>query len=130
MIPAAGGSLCGGEARLEFREFAIAAVIAGPGDELFRDGGLVRGGFRFVADAGRHVEGEAGALKRQVREGEPHFLAGDVLHLVETGAETLDEVRVAGSGATPPVRRAGEEGFGLDVWRAAGACDTVPTRIQ
>ena len=67
MIPAAGGSLCGGEARLEFREFAIAAVIAGPGDELFRDGGLARGGFRFVADAGRHVEREAGALNRSVR---------------------------------------------------------------
>jgi hypothetical protein len=106
-------------------------VIAGFGDELFRDGGPVRGGFRFVADAGRHVEGEAGARKRQVREEEPHLLAGDVLHLVGAGAETLDEVRLAaGSGAAAPLRRAGEVGFGLGVWRAAGACDTVPTRIQ
>ncbi len=42
---------------------------------------------------------------------EPHLLAGDVLHLGEIGAETLDEVRLAGSGAAAPVRRAGEEGL-------------------
>ena len=76
---------------------------------------------RAAARAGEgcgHVEGEAGALKRQVREVEPHLLAGDVLHLGEIGADALDEVRLAGSGAAAPVRRAGEEGLGQFVGHA------------
>ncbi len=56
------------------------------------------GGLR-AGEGGGHIEGEAGALKRQVREVEPHLVAGDVLHLGEIGAETLDEVRLAGRGA-------------------------------
>ena len=79
------------------------------------------GGFRFVADAGRHIEGEAGALKRQVREGEPHLLAGDVLHLGEIGAETLDEVRLAGSGATASSFR---------LLQFAGAWHQAPDRFR
>ena len=83
-----------------------------------RRGGLGGLGLRFGAgglragEGGGHIEGEAGALKRQVREVEPHLLAGDVLHLGEIGADALDEVRLAGSGAAAPVRRAGEEGLG------------------
>ena len=53
-------------------------------------GGVAPGAGGFSArEGGGHVEGEAGALKRQVREVEPHLLADDVLHLGETAAETL-----------------------------------------
>ncbi len=100
---------------MQLREFAVAAVVAGIGDEGGGLGGLglrLRAGGLRAGEGGGHIEGEAGALKRQVREVEPHLLAGDVLHLGEIGAETLDEVRLAGSGAAAPVRRAGEEGFG------------------
>ena len=87
---------------MQLGEFAIAAVVAGIGDEGGGLGGLGLGfgaGGCDALEGGGHVEGEAGALKRQIREGEPHLLAGDVLHLGEIGAETLDEVRFAGRGA-------------------------------
>ena len=99
---------------MQLAKFAVAAVVAGLGDERGGLGGLGlrlhAGGF-FAGEGGGHVEGEAGALKRQVREVEPHLLAGDVLHLGEIGADALDQVRLAGSGAAAPVRRAGEEGL-------------------
>ena len=90
-------------------------MIAGLGDELGCLGSL---GFRFGAggfragEGGRHVEGEAGALQREVREVEPHLLAGDVLHLGEVDTDAVDKVRVAGRGAVATMRRAGEQGFG------------------
>ncbi len=68
---------------MQLRKFAIAAVVAGVGDEGGGLGGLglrLRAGGLRAGEGGGHIEGE--------------------------------------------------EGFGLDVWRAAGACDTVPTRIQ
>ena len=67
----------------------------------------------FALEGGGHIEGEAGALKRQVREVEPHLLAGDVHHLGEIGAETLDEVRLAGRGAAA-------------LWRPASSSFDVP----
>ncbi len=87
---------------MQLRKFAVAAVVAGIGDERGSLGGLglrLRAGGLSALEGGEHIEGEAGALKRQVREGEPHLPGDDVLHLGEIGAETLDEVRLAGSGA-------------------------------
>ena len=116
--PASVSRLRCGEAGLQLGEFAVAAVIAGVGDE---GGGLGGLGFRFGAggfgagEGGGNVEGEAGALQREVREVEPHLVAGDVLHLGEVGADALDQVRLAGSGAAAPVRRAGEEGLGNEL---------------
>ncbi len=118
---------------MQLGEFAVAAVVAGVFDEGGGLGGLGLGlgaGGLGAVEGGGHIEGESGALQRKVREVEPHLLAGDVLYLGEVGADALDQVRLAGSGAAAPVCRAGDKGFGLDVWRAAGACDTVPTRIQ
>ena len=83
---------------MQLGKLAIAAVVAGIGDEARGLGGLglrLRAGGLGAGEGCRHIEGEAGALKRQVREVEPHLLAGDVLHLGEIGAETLDEVRLA-----------------------------------
>jgi hypothetical protein len=103
------------EAGVQLAKFAVAAVVAGIGDEGCGLGGLglrLGAGGGGAGEGGGHIEGEAGALERQVREVEPHLLAGDVLHLGEVSAETLNEVRLAGSGAAAPVRRAGEEGKG------------------
>ena len=100
---------------MQLGEFAVAAVIAGVGDEGGGLGGLGlgfgAGGFG-AGEGGGNVEGEAGALQREVREVEPHLVAGDVLHLGEVGADALDQVRLAGRRAATPVRRTGEEGLG------------------
>ncbi len=102
MPVAAGGGSGGGEAGLQLRKFAVAAVVAGFGDERGGLGGLglrLRAGGLRAGEGGGHIEGEAGALKRQVREVAPHLLAGDVLHLGEIGADALDGVRFARCGA-------------------------------
>ncbi len=82
-----------GEAGLQLGEFAVATVIAGVGDE---------GGFG-AGEGGGNVEGEAGALQREVCEVEPHLVACDVLHLGKVGVDALDQVRVASRSAAPPV---------------------------
>ncbi len=70
----------GGEAALQLGEFAVAAMIAGVGDER---GGLVGLGLRLGAsgfgagEGGGNVEGDWGALEREVGEVEPHFVVGD-----------------------------------------------------
>ena len=90
-------------------------MIAGIGDEGGGLGGLglgLRAGSLRAGEGGRHIEGDAGALKREIGEEEPHPLAGDILHLGEVGVDAVDQVRLAGSGAAAPVRRAGQEGLG------------------
>ncbi len=96
-------------------------MIAGFGDELGGGGGLCLGLCERVSgrgEGGRHVEGEAGALQRQVSKVEPHLLAGDVLDLGEVGADALDQARLASRGTPPPMRRSGEKGEGEEVDRA------------
>ncbi len=106
---------------MQLGQFAVAAMIAGVGDDRGSLGGL---GMRLGAgdcgafERGGNIEGEAAALQCEVREVEPHLLARDVLHLSEVGADALNQVRLAFRRAAAKVSDTREQGFGNAVIRA------------